>query len=64
MNGLLWVDFIAQILILVGALNWGCIGLFQVDVVKELFGYGKLTTMVYNLVGFAALYLIIKRIIG
>lgn len=57
----LLLDVIAQVLILVGALNWGLIGLFQVDAVKELVGYSKLATIVYTLVGFAAIYVIVRR---
>ena len=32
------LDRIALIVILIGALNWLCIGLFQLDLVATLFG--------------------------
>lgn len=53
-NGL---DWIAQILLIVGGLNWGLVGLFDVDVVAMLFGQGSLITrMVYIVVGLSALW--------
>lgn len=54
------MDWIALILMLVGALNWGLVGFFGYDLVKAIFG--DMTTMskvVYDLVGLAAVYMII-----
>ena len=42
-------------LILVGALNWGIVGLFDTNVVAELFGTGTATDVVYVIVGIAGL---------
>lgn len=47
---------VAHFLVLVGALNWGLIGLTKIDAVKALFG--PFTASVYVAVGIAALYLI------
>lgn len=56
MNALDWVAFI---LVIVGGLNWGLVGLLNLDLVKLLFGsIPILMQLVYILVGLAALYMI------
>ena len=51
------MDYIAMALLIIGGLNWGMVGLFNVDMVATLFGPGSaLTRVVYVLVGVAALY--------
>ena len=51
------IDVIAALLVVVGALNWGLVGLFQFDLVAALFGDASaLSRMVYTLVGFAGLF--------
>jgi len=53
------VDWIALILAIVGGLNWGLVGAFNLDLVAMLFGAGSiLSRVVYILVGLAAIYLI------
>lgn len=55
-NGL---DWIAIVLTIVGAVNWGLIGLFSFDLVAFLFGtMTMLSRIVYTLVGISGLYLI------
>ena len=52
-------DTISLILVIVGALNWGAIGLFGVDVVSSIFGAGSLITrIIFSLVGIAGLWAI------
>jgi uncharacterized protein len=48
---------IALVLTVIGALNWGLVGLFQFDLVATLFGGtdDALARVVYVLVGIAAL---------
>lgn len=47
---------IAQILLIVGGLNWGLVGLFEFDLVATLFGeMSALSRIVYVLVGISAL---------
>ena len=48
---------IALVLVIVGAINWGLIGLFQFDLVAVLFGGqdSALSRIVYSLVGLAGL---------
>jgi uncharacterized membrane protein YuzA (DUF378 family) len=50
---------IALVLAIVGALNWGLVGLFQWDLVAALFGGqdAALSRIVYTVVGLAGLVL-------
>lgn len=52
------LDIIALVLVIVGALNWGLVGLFQWDLVAFLFGgqAAALSRVVYTLVGLAGLW--------
>ncbi len=51
------LDWIALLLVIIGGLNWGLVGAFDVDLVALLFGdMTLLTRAVYALVGIAALY--------
>lgn len=53
-------DWIVIVLTIVGAINWGLIGLLRFDLVAAIFG-GPTTLMsrtVYTIVGLAGLYLI------
>ena len=48
-------------LVIVGAVNWGLMGLFQFDLVATLFGgpQAALSRIVYVLVGLAGLYQVV-----
>ena len=51
------LDWISMALLIVGGVNWGLVGLANVDVVAVLFGeMSALSRVVYVLVGMAALY--------
>ncbi len=52
------LNIVAQILLIIGGLNWGLVGLFQLDLVAELFGgqTAPLARLIYVLVGLAAIY--------
>ena len=54
------IDKIALILTIVGALNWGSIGLFQFDLVAWIFGGtgALLARIVYTLVALAGIWCI------
>lgn len=53
------IDWLALVLVLVGALNWGLVGSLKFDLVATLFGeMSILSRIVYSLVGIAALYVI------
>jgi uncharacterized membrane protein YuzA (DUF378 family) len=45
-------------LVVIGALNWLMIGLFDTNVVTEIFGTGTATDVVYVIVGIAGLALL------
>lgn len=53
------VSLIAMILVLIGGLNWGLVGLFDLNLVAALFGTTILAQLIYILVGISALWLII-----
>jgi uncharacterized membrane protein YuzA (DUF378 family) len=57
------VEWIALILVVVGAVNWGLVGLAQFDLVAALFGgqAAPLSRVVYGLVGLAGIGLIVLR---
>ncbi len=50
------VDVIALILVIIGAINWGLVGLFGLNVVEKILGAGIVTKIVYILVGLAGLW--------
>jgi uncharacterized membrane protein YuzA (DUF378 family) len=65
------IDVVVAVLVVVGALNWGLVGVARFDLVAALFGlsFGEvsgLTAVVYGLVGVAGLYqaLFWKRVQG
>ncbi len=52
------MNVIALILVIIGAINWGSIGLFGIDIVASLFG-GQLSVIsriIFTLVGLAGLW--------
>ncbi|NLY77759.1 MAG: DUF378 domain-containing protein [Tissierellia bacterium] len=52
------MDTLALVLVIIGALNWGLIGLFEFDLVASIFGGqgAPLSRLIYGLVGLAGLY--------
>ena len=59
------VDFLATILVIVGALNWGLVGAFDLNLVTALFGVGSaLSSVVFILVGLAAVYFVARWATG
>ena len=54
------LDRIALALVIIGALNWGAVGLFGFDCVAALFGgqTASISRVVYALVGLAGLWCI------
>jgi uncharacterized protein len=56
MKDLSLYGFIALILVLVGGINWGLFGLFNVNLVSAIFG-NMLGRLVFIIVGAAAAYL-------
>ena len=53
---------IAYILVIVGALNWGLVGLFGYDLVASIFGdMSSVSRLVYSLVGISALLMLVTK---
>ncbi len=51
------IDKIALVLIIIGAINWGLIALFELDLVALIFGDMTLMSrIVYGLVGLSGLW--------
>ncbi|MDQ6882372.1 MAG: DUF378 domain-containing protein [Pseudomonadota bacterium] len=51
------LDWLAMVLLIIGGLNWGLVGLMDLDVVAAVFGRGTMISrVVYILVGVAAVY--------
>ena len=57
MNALEWIFFVLTV---VGSLNWGLIGLFDFNLVAELFSSDNLQRIIYSLVGIATVGLVIS----
>ena len=54
-----WVELVATLLVVVGALNWGLIGLLNLDLVNTLVGaWPMVVRVVYVLVGVSGLWLL------
>ena len=57
------IKWVAWILAVVGALNWGLVGLFNFDLVAAIFGTGSMASaVVYTVIGFAAVVLILFKV--
>ncbi|MBH1940879.1 DUF378 domain-containing protein [Mobilitalea sibirica] len=51
------LDYIALILVAVGAINWGLIGFFEFDLVRAIFGdMTWISRIIYAVIGIAGLY--------
>ena len=51
------INAIALLLIIIGAIHWGLIGIFQFNLVDSLFGEGSIfSRIIYSLVGVAGLW--------
>jgi uncharacterized membrane protein YuzA (DUF378 family) len=58
------MDWIAAALVIVGALNWGLVGLFRFDLVQATFGATVLSSIVYSLVGIGGVYGLVRMVAG
>lgn len=62
MNYMKWLHMGAFLLVVVGALNWGLVGLLKLNLVSMLLGTGTMLEMlVYVLVGLSGLYLLVTH---
>ena len=55
-----WLDIVALILIIIGAINWGLIDFFRFDLIASLFGQlSAISRIIYAIVGIAGIYSLI-----
>ncbi len=53
------IDYIALVIVIIGAINWGLIGIFQFDLVRVIFGdMSFVSRTIYTIVGICGLYAI------
>jgi len=53
------IDKIALVLVIIGAINWGLIGIFNFNLVETIFGgFSALSRIIYILVGISGLWCI------
>ncbi|HEX6984257.1 MAG TPA: DUF378 domain-containing protein, partial [Planctomycetaceae bacterium] len=55
---------IALLIVVLGALNWGMVGLFDTNVISDVFGSGTLLDVVYTVVGVCGLVLVPRTLEG
>lgn len=54
---MMFLDWTAYVLLLVGGISWGLVGFFNFNLVETLFGaWPMLVRIVYGLVGLSAVY--------
>jgi uncharacterized protein len=57
-----WLKKLAALLVLIGALNWGLLGLFNLNIVAEVFGSATtVTKVIYSLVGLSGLWMLLSK---
>lgn len=52
------VDWGAWVFVVLGAVNWGLVGVARLNLVETILGSGALTQVVYILVGLSGLYML------
>ncbi len=57
-----WLHIVSFLLVIVGALNWGLVGLFNYNLVNTLVGaWPGVEKLVYILVGVSAVYVLVTH---
>jgi uncharacterized membrane protein YuzA (DUF378 family) len=56
-----WAHLVSMVLVVIGGLVWGGVGLFGVNVVTLVLGKGTLASILYTLVGIAAIVVAVDR---
>lgn len=55
------IDWVAYVLVTVGAMNWGLVGAFRLDLVQTILGTSPaLVQLTYILIGLSGLYWLYK----
>jgi uncharacterized membrane protein YuzA (DUF378 family) len=55
-----YIGLIAYVLVVFGALNWGLVGAFGIDVVSRLLGSSLAAKIVYILIGVSGIIMIVR----
>ncbi|MCL1892597.1 MAG: DUF378 domain-containing protein [Alphaproteobacteria bacterium] len=58
----IWKNYLVKPLVLIGALNWGSIGLFQYDFLAAIFQNATLLRIIDSAIGLAAVVCIIMML--
>lgn len=64
---MVFLNILAWILVVIGAINWGLVGFFNFNLVDAIFGVGSIVSrIIYALVGLAGLWsiMLFSRIRG
>jgi uncharacterized membrane protein YuzA (DUF378 family) len=48
-------DVVVTVLLIIGGLNWGLVGIFEFDLVQNIFGQGAFAQIIYTVVGLSAI---------
>ncbi len=65
MNNLRIIHYLALVLVIVGAINWGLVGLFNVNLVSQLFGtVPMLEKLTYILIGASGIVLALTKLMN
>ncbi len=52
-----WLDVVCLILIIIGAINWGLVGFFNLDLISVIFGnMSMITRIIFAVVGISGIY--------
>lgn len=54
------INLISSLLLVVGALNWGLVGILDINIVEMLFGSLGIVNIVYGLVGLSAIHYVMQ----
>lgn len=58
------LDWAAWVFVMIGAVNWGLVGAFKLDLLMTIFGTSPvLVQLVYILVGLSGLYWLYKMLV-
>ncbi|NBI05310.1 DUF378 domain-containing protein [Senegalia massiliensis] len=58
------INLLSVLLILIGALNWGLVGIIKLNIVEALFKKDSIISrIIYSLIGIAGLYTILYLIL-
>lgn len=57
-----WLHMVTFTLVIIGALNWGLLSIFDFNIVSTIFGFAAgLENFVYASIGFSALWIVFKH---